>query len=68
MVDNIPNEMRCPCCGGALMCDGCGSRETIEAIQAKHPGAIACCPERKLVAVRPLKFEVINDSSLTELE
>lgn len=32
-----------------LRCTGCGSTETIEQIRAKHPEAIACCPERKMV-------------------
>jgi hypothetical protein len=49
-----PGTMRCACCGADIACDGCGSRLTIEEIRAKHPRAIACCPERKLVAALPI--------------
>lgn len=31
-----------------LRCTGCGSTKTIEEIRAKHPKAIACCPERDM--------------------
>lgn len=31
-----------------LRCTGCGSTETIEEIRAKHPNALACCPERNM--------------------
>lgn len=32
-----------------LRCTGCGSADTIEEIRAKHPKALSCCPERKMV-------------------
>lgn len=31
-------------------CAGCGSIETIEQIQARHPDARSCCPERKMLS------------------
>lgn len=36
-----------------LRCAGCGSTETLQQIRAKHPEAIACCPERKMENVCP---------------
>ncbi len=30
------------------ICDGCGSRETIDEIRDRNPKALSCCPERKL--------------------
>ena len=30
-------------------CTGCGSVESLEEIKTKHPQAISCCPERKLM-------------------
>lgn len=30
------------------VCSGCGSRESIDQIRGEHPGAISCCPERKM--------------------
>lgn len=35
-----------------LECTGCGSRDTIEAIRAKHPKALSCCPERDMQPVK----------------
>lgn len=31
-------------------CDGCGSIESVEAVRARHPGALSCCPERKMLS------------------
>lgn len=31
-----------------MRCTGCGSTKTIEEIQALHPKALSCCPERKM--------------------
>ena len=39
-----------------LICTGCGSVETIEEIRARHPAALSCCPERKMVD----RFDVIR--------
>lgn len=36
-----------------LRCTGCGSTETIAEIRAKHPQAIACCPERDMAEMCP---------------
>lgn len=30
------------------VCDGCGTRKSLEQIKGEHPLAIACCPERKM--------------------
>ena len=32
-------------------CTGCGSTESIEEIRKLFPGAISCCPERKMEQV-----------------
>ena len=32
-----------------MMCSGCGSTETIDEIKVRHPKAVSCCPERKMV-------------------
>lgn len=29
-------------------CTGCGSQKTIEQIKGEHPGALSCCPERRM--------------------
>ncbi len=43
---------------GVEACTGCGSTETIEQIRAKHPGALSCCPERKMVPATQLIREL----------
>jgi hypothetical protein len=30
-------------------CSGCGTRKSMEQIKAEHPGALSCCPERKMM-------------------
>jgi DNA polymerase len=32
-----------------MICNGCGSTEMLDELRARHPGAIACCPEREMV-------------------
>ena len=44
----------------AMYCLGCGSTETLEQIRAKHPGAIACCPERRMVYRRDKRQDTEN--------
>lgn len=36
----------------ALVCTGCGTTRTVEHIRYISPGALSCCPERKMVPVR----------------
>jgi hypothetical protein len=33
------------------VCQGCGTRKSIEQIKGEHPPAIACCPERRMAPV-----------------
>lgn len=61
--DGDEQQLRCGACGtinsfgpvgnaqpapGLWACTGCGSQQSIEQIRGEHPGAIACCPERKM--------------------
>jgi hypothetical protein len=32
-----------------LHCSGCGTTDSIEEIRARHPEALSCCPERRMV-------------------
>lgn len=31
------------------ICESCGCNLTIEELRKRHPGALSCCPERKMV-------------------
>ncbi len=32
-----------------IVCTGCGSTETLDQIRTRHPNALSCCPERRMV-------------------
>lgn len=32
-------------------CENCGSMDSLEAIRKKHPDAVSCCPERKMLTL-----------------
>jgi hypothetical protein len=37
-------------CANLWVCEGCGTRHTMEQMLGEHPEAISCCPERKMVS------------------
>lgn len=53
--------------GEAMICEGCGTTQTIEAILARHgKQAIACCPERKMVQARHF-WKLANEGLSAEM-
>lgn len=40
-----------------LTCSGCGSTESLEELRARNPGALSCCPERRMVSVNRKETE-----------
>jgi hypothetical protein len=54
--------------GEAMVCEGCGTTKTVAAILERHgPQAIACCPERKMVAARFFWLKANADIRLADI-
>ena len=48
----------------AMVCTGCGTTKSLAAIRASHPGALSCCPERKMIPVRAAIEQAKDEASL----
>ena len=48
--------------GGVVkICTGCGSVESLPQIKARHPNAVSCCPERKMVQHRLFTADMLKE-------